>query len=111
MKVVKASEGVPYEAAKHFNVWSTRKLTMEKDTQRLTVSFSHFLPNGGTETIGGAPEKMYYIVEGSMIVTTQSGESTLQKGDLVYFAADEERSIRIPGNDVCTILVILVKTQ
>ncbi len=110
MNVVRASEGTPYEAAKHFNVWSTRKLTMEKDTQRLTVSFSHFLPNGGTEMIGGAPEKMYFIISGSMIVTTKSGEVTLNKGDLIYFAADEERSIRIPGNDVCSILVVLVKT-
>ena len=110
MKVVRASEGVPYEAAKHFNCWSTRKLTMEKETQRLTVSFSHFLPNGGTEMIGGAPEKMYYIVKGSMIVTTKSGEATLHEGDLIYFAGDEERSIRIPGNEVCSILVCIVKT-
>ena len=109
MKVIRASEGVPYEAAKHFNVWSTRKLTMGEDTQRLTVSFSHFLPNGGVEMSGGALEKVYYVISGSMVVTTKSEEVTLQQGDVIFFASDEERSIRIPGNDVCSILVCLAK--
>lgn len=109
MKVIKKSEGTPYEAPKHFNVWSTRKLAADKDSQNLTVSISHFLPNGGTEMSGSPPEKIYYIISGSMTITTKSEEYTLNEGDIAYFAANEERAIRIPGNDVCSVLVCIAK--
>jgi len=108
MKVVNKSEGTPYEAPKHFNVWSTRKLS-DQDTKRLIVSVSHFLPNGGVEMSGSPTEKMYYIISGTMIVKTKTEEKTLTQGDIVYFGPDEEREIRVPGNDVCTILVGMVK--
>ena len=44
-----------------------------------------------------------------MVVKTKNEEKTLQPGDIVYFGPDEEREIRIPGDDVCTILVGMVK--
>jgi len=108
MKVIKKTEGTPYEAPKHFNVWSTRKLS-DKDTQRLSVSLSHFLPNGGVEMSGSPTEKMYYVISGSMVIKTKTGESTVGAGDIVYFAADEEREIRVVGTEVCTILVCIIK--
>ncbi|MCJ7654405.1 MAG: cupin domain-containing protein, partial [Dehalococcoidia bacterium] len=98
----------PYEAPKHFNVWSARKLG-DKDAQHISVSLSHFLPNGGVEMSGSPTEKMYYIVSGSMVVKTRTEESTLEAGDIVYFAPGEEREIRVAGSDVCTILVCIVK--
>ncbi len=108
MKLIKNSEGVPYEAPKHFNVWSTRKLG-EDDTQRLSVSLSHFLPNGGVEMSGSPPEKMYYVISGSMVVKTNTEECALYPGDIIYFEPGEEREIHVSGNEVCTILVCIVK--
>jgi len=108
MKLIKSTEGTPYEAPKHFNVWSTRKLG-DDVTQRLSVSLSHFLPGGGVEMSGSPPEKMYYILSGSMVVKTKTGEVTLEQGDMAYFAPNEEREISVPGNEVCTILVCIVK--
>lgn len=108
MKLVKKEEGTPYEAPKHFNVWSSRKLT-DADTKRLSVSISHFLPNGGVEMSGSPPEKMYYVISGSMQVRTKNQEVILEPGDIVYFEPDEEREIKVVGNDVCTILVCIVK--
>jgi mannose-6-phosphate isomerase-like protein (cupin superfamily) len=108
MKRVKKSEGTPYEAPKHFNVWSTRKLS-DQDTKRLIVGVSHFLPNGGVEMSGSPTEKMYYVISGTMVVKTKTEEFTLNQGDIVYFGPDEEREIRVPGEDVCTILVAMVK--
>jgi len=109
MKLIKASEGTVYEAPKHFNVWAVRKLEADKDTQRLTVSLSHFLPNGGAEMTGSPAEKMYYILSGSMIVKTKSEECFVQQGDIIYIGPNEERSILIPGNDVCSSLVCVIK--
>ena len=108
MKLIKKSEGTVYEAAKHFNVWSTRKLAADKDTQRLTVSLSHFLPNGGVEMSGSPAEKIYYILSGSMIVKTKSEKCLVEEGDIIYIGSNEERSVQIPGNDICTSLVCIV---
>jgi quercetin dioxygenase-like cupin family protein len=52
---------------------------------------------------------MYYIISGSMVVKTKTEEFTLNAGDIIYFAPDEEREIKIVGDDVCTILVAIVK--
>jgi quercetin dioxygenase-like cupin family protein len=109
MKLIKKSEGTPYDAGKHFNVWSTRKLAADEDSHRITVSLSHFLPNGGVEMSGSPSEKIYYVLSGSMIVTTESEECTLQAGDIVYFGPNEERAVRIAGSEVCTVLVCIVK--
>lgn len=110
MKVVRKNEGVVYEAPLHFNVWSIRKLS-DKDTQRLSVSLSHFLPNGHVDMSGSPSEKMYYILGGSMVVKNKAGqEATLQAGDIVYFASGEEREGHIVGNEVCTVLVCIVKS-
>jgi quercetin dioxygenase-like cupin family protein len=98
-----------YEAPLHLNVWSIRKLS-DKDTQRLSVSLSHFLPNGHVDMSGSPSEKMYYILGGSMVVRNKAGEeATLQAGDIVYFAGGEEREGHIVGNEVCTTLVCIVK--
>jgi uncharacterized cupin superfamily protein len=60
---------------------------------------------------GSPSEKMYYILSGSMVVRNKAGEeATLQAGDIVYFAGGEEREGHIVGNEVCTILVCIVKS-
>ncbi len=110
MKVVKKSEGTPYEAPFHFNVWSTRKLGAEKDTQRTSISVSHFQPNGRCDMSGSPVEKVYYILAGSMAVKNKAGEEAiLNAGDIVHFSGGEERECHTVGTDVCTILVCMVK--
>ena len=109
MKIVRKTEGTPYEAPLHFNVWSTRKLS-DKETKNTAVSLSHFLPNGRVDMSGSPVEKVYYILAGSMAVKNKAGkEAVLHAGDIVYFAGDEERECHTIGPDVCTILVCMVK--
>jgi mannose-6-phosphate isomerase-like protein (cupin superfamily) len=107
MKVVRKTEGTPYEAALHFNVWSTRKLST-KDTAKTAVSLSHFLPNGRVDMSGSPQEKVYFIISGSLAVKTKTDEAVLEAGDIVYFAGGEEREGHVVGTDVCTILVVIV---
>jgi quercetin dioxygenase-like cupin family protein len=52
---------------------------------------------------------MYNIISGSMVVKTKTRECTLNAGDIVCFAPDEEREIKIVGDDVCTMLAAIVK--
>ncbi|MBN1368146.1 MAG: cupin domain-containing protein [Dehalococcoidales bacterium] len=110
MKVVRKSEGTSYEAPLHFNVWSSRKLAADKETQRISVSLSHFQPNGRCDMSGSPAEKVYFVLAGSMAVKNKAGEEAiLQTGDTVYFAGGEERECYTVGTDVCTILVCMVK--
>lgn len=107
MKVVKKSEGQTYDAPKHFGVWSIRKLLAGEDTKKVTVAISHFLPGGGVEMSGSPTEKVYYVLDGSMIVKGHSEEYVLEKGDVIYIGPNEERAITVPGTDTCTILVVM----
>ena len=107
MQVVKKGEGQPYEAKRHFGVWSVRKLAAEKDSQ-VNVSLSHFLPQGGAEMSSSPKERVYFVVSGSMVVKEKAEEYVLEAGDLIYIAAGEDREIQVPGPEPVTILVIIV---
>jgi len=43
------------------------------------------------------------------VVKTKTEEFTLNAGDIGNFTPDEEREIKIVGDDVCSILVATVK--
>jgi len=63
MKLIKKGEGQPYEAEGHFGVWSMRKLVAGKDSQRLIIGLSHFLPKGGVKMAPASPsERTYFIL-------------------------------------------------
>ena len=107
MKTIKATEGTPYDAAKHFNVWGVKKIT-EEQTRRTTVSLSHFLPNGGAEMSSSDKERVYYIVEGSITVNGKNEKHVLNPGDLIYIGPGEERDMVINGGKPAEVLVIIV---
>jgi quercetin dioxygenase-like cupin family protein len=68
IKKVKASEGTPHDAKKHFNMWGVRKIGVEEGTKRLNISPSHFPPNGGAEMSSSDKERVYYVLSGSITV-------------------------------------------
>ena len=108
MKVIRKGQGEPYEAPKHFNYWAMNKLRPDL-SKRLQVGVSHFLPNGGTEMSCSPIERAYYILSGSILVKGKNEEHLLGLDDLIYIAANEERSFQNQGTTPATILVILVK--
>lgn len=108
MKTTRASEGTPYEAAKHFHVWGVRKVGPEEGTRRLNVSQSHFLPNGGAEMSSSDKERVYYVLRGSITVRGKNETHILEEGDLIYIAPGEEREIKVNKNECASILVIVV---
>ena len=107
MKLIKKGAGEPYEAARHYNCWSTHKVTPGQESQRLNIGLSHFLPHGGAEMSASALERVYYLVSGSMLVKGENEEHILESGDLIYIAAGEEREIQVLGTEPATILVIM----
>lgn len=110
MKVIRKGQGEPYEAPKHFNYWSMSKLRPDL-SQRLEVGVSHFLPGGGAEMSSSPMERAYYVLSGSILVKGKNEEHTLVPDELIYIAANEERSFQNQGTTPATILVILVKVD
>jgi glyoxylate utilization-related uncharacterized protein len=104
---VKAREGIPYDAAKHFNMWGIKKVTPEF-SRRTTVSLSQFLPNGGAEMSSSNMERVYYVLAGSITVRGKAEEHVLDSGDLVYIAPGEERDMSVNNNEPATVLVVVV---
>jgi quercetin dioxygenase-like cupin family protein len=112
MKLIKASDCEYYEAKKHFNCWTGHKVTPGETSKRLNIGYSHFLPNGGAEMSASPLERIYYLLTGSMAVKDKNEEEfIMQPGDMVYIAPDEERSVRILGPEIATILVIMSRVD
>lgn len=110
MKLVKNGEGQPYEAKGHFSVWSSRKLEAGKDSKKLSISLSHFLPQGGTEMSSSNQERVYFVISGRMSIKgeKQGEQFVLEPGDTLYIAAGEKREVRVVGTEPATILVAMV---
>ena len=105
---VKDAKGNPYDAAKHWGVFGLMKLT-EEQSQRITVNYSYFQPNGGAEMSSSPKERVYYVVNGSITVNGKGDEShVLNKGDMIYIAPGEERDMAINDGKPAEVLVIIV---
>jgi quercetin dioxygenase-like cupin family protein len=108
MKLIKKGDAQQYEAKGHFGVWSARKLEAGKDSKRLNISLSHFLPGGGTEMSSSVQERAYYVISGTMVVKGQAEEFNLVPGDILFIGAGEEREMHVTGTETVSILVMIV---
>ncbi len=106
MNICRAGEGKPYQAPAHYGQWGSQYFKAE-GISKLTVSVSHFLPNGGAE-LKAVPELVYYVLSGSIIVQGKAQEQVLNAGDLVHFDAGEERAFKVNGQMPASLLVVLV---
>ena len=98
----------PYDAVGHFNMTALR-LSGKEETgaQKFWVGMSHFLPGGGAEFASSPTEKFYYILEGEITVKTEREEITIKKGEAVFIAANEKRSIINNSKLPTTTLVVI----
>lgn len=104
---VKDAEGVPYDAAKHFEVYGLQKIT-EAQSKRITVCYSYFQPNGGAEMSSSPKERVYHIVKGSITVNGPGEEHVLNEGDCIYIAPGEERDMVVNNGKPAEVLVFIV---
>ncbi len=90
----------------HYRHWGSQ-YSKADGASRLSVSVSHFLPNGGAEQ-KAVPELIYYVLSGSMVVQANSEQHILDTGDLVHFDAGEERGFKVRGQAPASLLVVSV---
>ena len=109
MHITRFSEAKRYDAPKHFDVRSLRIQGMDVSNATFaTVGVSHFLPGGGVEMDAGPTEKIYVVLEGEITITLgDSSEHVLRKLDSCLIGPGEARAIRVDGNDIATLLVVM----
>lgn len=110
MKVIRRIEGEYYSAVDHFNMWGAMKVK-EGESVRMSVAWSHFLPDGGAKMKPSSRERLYYIISGSITVTGDDEEHVLNPGDSIYIPPNENRSISVNNNEPATMLVIIVRVD
>ncbi len=109
MKLIKKGQGQPFDAKGHSNQWTMTILEAGKDTERLSVRLSHYLPEGSVEMSASPREIAYFCLAGKLLVTGKKGEEyTLEPGDVFYIPAGEERAVTNPGTEVSTIVVFAI---
>lgn len=101
----------PYDAPGHFGM--TAKRIHGKDetgAEKFWVGLSTFQPGGGAEyAYADNPlEKVYYILEGEMTVTDESGKKyVLHKDESISFPPNEGRTLINESNFPARMLVII----
>ena len=108
MKVVKASEGSVYEAARHFGMWGIRKFGPPEGAKAVNVSISEFLPDGGAELSASDKERVYYVLRGSVTVSEENGTAhRVDAEDMIYIPPGEKRSMSVNGTLAARVLVVV----
>lgn len=110
MKKVELKDVSPYNAPLHFDMKSMKLHgTEETGATKFWMGMSYFLPGGGAEWAyeNSPTEKIYFMVEGEMVVTSKDGEIVLRKGDSLFIGPNEGRSMLNRTNQVATVLVAI----
>ena len=110
MKKVEIKNVSPYSAPLHFDM-KAMKLhgTEETGAKQFWMGMSYFLPGGGAEwAYDESPtEKIYFVLDGEIVVTSKEGDYVLQKGDSIFIGPNEGRSMLNKTNQVATVLVVI----
>ena len=109
---VKRSDGIPYDAPMHHDVYGVLKLTKEQ-TKTTILNYSYFLPSGGADMSSAPVDRIYIVMKGSITVRSKDNSENhiLNRDDILYIAAGEEREILINNGETAEVLVIVVDAQ
>jgi quercetin dioxygenase-like cupin family protein len=108
MHVTRLADALPYEAPKHHDMIGLRLQGWEASpTETFWVGLSQFLPGGGADSDATPLEKVYVVLEGTVTVITEMGETELHRLDSCYLAPDEQRCIENRTNETAYMLVAM----
>jgi len=108
IKKVTLDQVKPYEVAKHFKMIALRLHGKEESgSQNFWVGMSHFLPGGGAEWGASALEKIYFVLEGEVVVKSETKEFVLGPWESIYIGPNVKRDLINKTNKTATMLVIM----
>jgi len=112
MRITRFSDAKTYEAKQHFQMAGLQLHGgLATATDDVSISLSYFLPGGGAHHSASPTEKFYIVLKGALTVITDDGEQMLAELDSCHLAAGEGRSIINRGNEVATMLVVIVAAK
>lgn len=100
----------PGTPPKHFSVVSGRfQGAAETGLSALWPGISHYLPGGGAEFCGAdsAKEKVYFVLEGELIVTSETEEFVPKQWDPLHIGPREARGITNHTTRPATMLMVV----
>lgn len=109
MEVTRFGDASRYDAPNHYDMRGLRLQGFEASSSTFAwTGLSHFLPGGGAEMDVSPLEKIYVVLEGTVTIELEGGESQLlSRLDSCFIPGGEARAIRNEGNDVATMLVVM----
>lgn len=108
IKKITLDQVKPYEVAKHFKMIALMLHGKdESGSQNFWVGMSHFLPGGGAEWGSSPLEKIYFVLEGEVVVKSETQEFVLGPWDSIYIGPDVKRDLINKTNKTATMLVIM----
>lgn len=109
MKVTRLAEARKYSPPKHGDDVHAMHL-QHRDLggeAPYWVGCSYYLPGGKAEWDASPLHKVYVVLDGELVVETDTEKVTLAPLDSVYIAPNENREVRNETNRVATLLVVM----
>jgi len=108
MKKVLLKNVQPYEVPGHFKMVALRLHHKETTgVKAFWVGLSHFLPGGGAEMSANDFEKVYFVLSGTLTVTTEDKKTIkLESTDSLYIPTGKKRYLKNETNNPASMLVI-----
>jgi quercetin dioxygenase-like cupin family protein len=108
MIVTRIADANPYDAPRHFDMRAMRLHGFDvSPSQSFWVGLSQFLPGGGAEGDAGPLEKVYVVVDGTVTITTDEGDTELQALDSCYIPGGEWRAVTNRTDRPASMIVIM----
>ena len=112
MKINRFEDLKPYAADNHFDMRCLRVQGHDASpAQTGWIGLSWLLPNGHTSIAPSPVEKMYVVLEGSVIVNNGNESATLSKFDSCYFAPGEARQLTNESSRPAAVLLVMPYTD
>jgi quercetin dioxygenase-like cupin family protein len=108
MNVTRFTSAPTYLPINHFDMRCLRLQGHEAGySESLWLGVSHLLPGGHTGFHASSVEKHYVVLEGSVTIVTEDGETTLEPWDSCRLAPGEKRRLENHSNRPATILLAM----
>jgi len=111
MNVNRYADLRPYEAPGHLHMHCLRVQGHDASPSKSSwVGVSWLLPGGHTTLVPSPVEKMYFVLEGELVLGNGSEELVLNRYDSCYFAPGEARQLRNLTNRPAAVLLVMPYT-
>lgn len=108
MKKIEIKDVKAYNPPLHFDMKAMKiHGEAESGATKFWMGMSHFLPGGGADWAyeDSPTDKVYFVLEGEITVTSKDEEFVLKKGDSIFIGPNEGRKMLNKTNQVATVLV------